>query len=276
MEFCNALNDLEPRIVVCLLMKDRQLVKTKAFRDPRYVGDPLNAVRVFNEKLVDELVLLDIGASREGKPPEFELIGRLARECQMPFAYGGGVKSVQDFERLISLGVEKVIISHAAVIDPTLISGASQVVGSQSVVVCIDISHRIDSPNDYEVTTLGNKLRTGLDAYEYAQKVQGLGAGEILLSNADNDGRRCGLDLTVVHRFLSAVDIPLTIVGGAGSYSDLFEAVMLFGTIGIGAGSIFIYQGRFDAVLLQYPVLDLKREMYKRSGIDSHSDFNLP
>ena len=178
---------LRPRIIPCLLIHNGGLVKTVRFGAPKYVGDPLNAVRIFNEKEVDELMVVDIDASRYSREPDYKLIANLALECRMPLSYGGGVKTVEQFDRIISLGVEKVAVSSAAVDDPTLISRAAARIGRQSVVAVIDVK-KSGLLRKAEVVTLNATKRSGLDPTAFAVKLQELGAGEIVLNNVDRDG----------------------------------------------------------------------------------------
>jgi cyclase len=243
---------LRPRIIPCLLLHNGGLVKTVQFGDPKYVGDPLNAVRIFNEKEVDELMVLDIDASRLGRAPNETLIAQLAAECRMPFCYGGGVKTVDQIERLIALGVEKVAVSSAAVDNPELITQAAERVGSQSVVAVIDV--KATGPlHRPEVVTINATRRTGLEPVAFARKLQDLGAGEIVLNSVDCDGKMHGYDLDLSERVRRAVRVPLTVVGGAGLLDDIRRLVQRHPIIGAGAGSLFVFKGKYRAVLINYP-----------------------
>ncbi|MES3013531.1 MAG: AglZ/HisF2 family acetamidino modification protein [Pseudomonadota bacterium] len=241
---------LRPRIIPCLLVHKGGLVKTVSFDKPKYVGDPLNAVRIFNEKEVDELMVLDIDASRDGRDPDYALIRNLAAECRMPLAYGGGVHSVEQFERLISLGVEKVAISAAAVADPALIGAAAARVGGQSVVVVLDVRRK---GSGYEVHTHNGTRATGLEAVEFARRAAAAGAGEIVINSIDRDGQMKGYDLDLVRRVREAVTLPMTVLGGAGSLTDIGALVREFGIVGAAAGSLFVFKGVYRAVLINYP-----------------------
>lgn len=243
---------LRPRIIPCLLIHDGGLVKTVQFGKPKYVGDPLNAVRIFNEKEVDELMVVDIDASRLGRAPNESLIAKLAAECRMPLCYGGGVKTVKQFEQLVELGVEKVAVSSAAVDDPDLVTRAAERVGSQSVVVVIDVkkSGLLHRP---EVVTLNATHRTALEPVAFARKLQDLGAGEIVLNSVDSDGMMHGYDLDLIDRVRQAVSIPLTVLGGAGSLDDIRGLVRCYPVIGAAAGSLFVFKGKYRAVLINYP-----------------------
>jgi cyclase len=243
---------LRPRIIPCLLIHNGGLVKTVQFKDPKYVGDPINAVRIFNEKEVDELMVLDIDASRLGKEPDESVIAKLAAECRMPFCYGGGVKTVEQVERLVSLGVEKVAVSSSAVNNPELISAAAKRVGNQSVVVVIDVKTK-GFFSQQEVVTLNATQRTGLDPVKFAHQVQELGAGEIVLNSVDRDGTMKGYDLDLVDRIKQKISIPLTVLGGAGSINDIRDLVKRHPVIGSAAGSLFVFKGKYRAVLISYP-----------------------
>lgn len=244
---------LRPRLIPCLLIQNGGLVKTVQFGSPKYVGDPLNAVRIFNEKEVDELMVVDIDASRLDRPPNETLIAQLAAECRMPLCYGGGVKTITQLERLISLGVEKVAISSAAVDDPDLVSHAAERVGSQSVVVVIDAKIGGILRNKTEVVTLNATKRTKLEPVTFARKMQDLGAGEIIINSVDRDGQMQGYDMELVARLRHAITIPLTVLGGAGSLDDIRQLVQNYPVIGAAAGSLFVFKGKYRAVLINYP-----------------------
>jgi cyclase len=241
---------LRPRIIPCLLVHKGGLVKTVGFDKPKYVGDPLNAVRIFNEKEVDELMVVDIDATRHGREPDYKLIANLASECRMPLAYGGGVRTVEQFERLVSLGVEKVSASAAAVADLGLVSAAAERVGGQSVVVVIDVRKK---GKGFEVFTHNGTKTTGLDAVEFARRAEAAGAGEIVINSIDRDGQMKGYDLDLVRAVRGAVTRPLTVLGGAGTLADMAGLVKEFGIIGAAAGSLFVFKGAYRAVLINYP-----------------------
>lgn len=252
---------LRPRLIPCLLIHNGALVKTVRFGAPKYVGDPLNAVRIFNEKEVDELMVVDIDASRYTREPDYKLIANLARECRMPLSYGGGIKTVEQFDRIIGLGVEKVAVSSAAIDDPTLISRAAARVGSQSVVAVIDVK-RSGLLRKPEVVTLNATKRSGLEPSVFAAKLQELGAGEIVLNNVDRDGEMKGYDFDLIDSVRNAITTPLTVLGGAGSLDDIRSLVSRYGFIGAAAGSLFVFKGRYRAVLINYPSLKEKLGIY--------------
>jgi cyclase len=243
---------LRPRLIPCLLIHQGGLYKTLGFGQPKYVGDPLNAVRLFNEKEVDELLVIDIDASREGRAPDYALIGHLALECRMPLCYGGGVKTVEHFDRLIGLGVEKVAVSSAAVDTPDLITRAAARVGSQSVVAVID-AKRTGLFRKPEVVTRNATQRTGLMPAQWAAKLQQLGAGEIVLNSVDRDGEMKGYDFDLIDPVREAVTTPLTVLGGVGTLDDVRSLVARYGIIGAAAGSLFVFKGKYRAVLINYP-----------------------
>jgi imidazole glycerol-phosphate synthase subunit HisF len=242
---------LRPRVIPALLIKDNALVKTKKFLDPKYVGDPLNAVKIYNELKVDELIVLDIDASINGLNPNEKLISRLAEECRMPLCYGGGVKKVEQFEKLVGLGVEKVAISSAAIENPRIINEAAKKVGSQSVVVVLDIKYN-NSLSKPLITTINGKNVSNFDLFEFVKKIEDLGAGEIVINCIDRDGMKNGYDIELVLNIRKISKLMLTLLGGAGSFNDIEELVTKVDTIGCAAGSLFIFKGKFDAVLINY------------------------
>lgn len=237
------------------------LYKTTSFASPKYIGDPLNAVRIFNEKEVDEIIIVDIDASRYGKDPDYKMISNLAKECCMPLCYGGGVKNVDQFKQIIELGVEKVAISSGAINDEKIISEAASKVGNQSVVGVIDIKKTglLKKP---EVVSLNATLRTGLDPVELAKKFQESGAGEIVLNFVDCDGKMKGYDFRLIDTMRSYISVPLTILGGAGSLEHLQELMRRYGIIGAAAGSLFVFKGKFRAVLINYPNKEEKERLF--------------
>ena len=256
---------LRPRIIPCLLVKEGGLVKTIGFENPKYVGDPINAVRIFNEKEVDELIVLDIDATHEKREPDYGMIENLAEECRMPLCYGGGVKSVQQVQRIIGLGVEKVAISSAALENPLIVKEASECVGSQSVVVVLDVKKH-GKGSHYEVFIHNGRTKTGSLPDVLARKMETLGAGEIVINSIDNDGAMKGYDLGLVEKIRESTNIPLTVLGGAGSLNDIGELINKHGAIGCAAGSLFVFKGIFRAVLINYPNRAEKDVLIENSG----------
>jgi imidazole glycerol-phosphate synthase subunit HisF len=255
---------LRPRIIPCLLVKDKGLVKTVNFKNPKYVGDPINAVRIFNEKEVDELMVIDIDATADNREPDYKMIENLAAECRMPLCYGGGVKTVEQAQRIFSLGVEKIAISSAAIENISLISEIAKVVGTQSVIVVIDVKKKL--LGGYEVCTHNGKKKTGKDPVEFAKQVQKLGAGEIVINSIDNDGIMKGFDFTIIDKIRQAVTIPMTVLGGAGSLEDISKVIEKYKIIGVSAGSLFVFKGVYKAVLINYPSKIDKAAMIKKSN----------
>lgn len=241
---------LRPRIIPCLLIKNGGLVKTVNFANPKYVGDPINAVRIFNEKEVDELIVLDIDATSQQREPNYALIKNLAAECRMPLCYGGGVNAIDQFQKIIGLGVEKVAISAAAVETPALISSACEKVGRQSIVVVMDVKK---TQQGDQVHTHNGSRATGLHPAQFARKIEGLGAGEVVVNAIDRDGVMKGYDLNLVRQVREAISLPITVLGGAGSLKDIRELISEFGIIGAAAGSLFVFKGVYRAVLISYP-----------------------
>lgn len=255
---------LRPRITPCLLVRDGGLVKTVQFKDAKYVGDPINVVKIFNEKESDELVVLDIDATMKGAEPDFKMIARLAVECRMPLCYGGGVKTAQQAKRIIGLGVEKVAISSAAMENPRLLAEIGQEIGSQSVVVVLDVKKRA-LRGGYEVYTHNGRKATGKDPVKVAAEAQALGVGEIVINSIDNDGMMKGYDLSLARKIRDATRLPMTVLGGAGSLADIGKLVETCGVVGAAAGSLFVFKGAYKAVLINYPSQAQKEELVHAS-----------
>ncbi len=248
---------LRARVIPCLLLKGAGLVKTVRFSQSKYVGDPINAVRIFNEKEVDELVLLDIEASRERREPNYELIGHIASEAFMPVCYGGGIVSLDQARRLVTLGVEKVAINSAAFTDPQLVRELAATLGTQSVVVGIDV--RKDWLGRYKVWNARDGKVLTANGDEQALAMEKLGAGEIFLNDVDRDGTREGFDETLIRQVSNRISIPLIACGGAGKLDDFRKAVNA-GASAVAAGSLFVFVGKYRAVMINYPKYsDLER-----------------
>lgn len=243
---------LRPRVIPCLLIHQGGLVKTVKFADAKYVGDPLNAVRIFNEKEVDEIMVVDIGATVRNCEPDYSLIAKLAGECRMPLCYGGGVKSAEQVERIVGLGVEKVAISSAAISDPSLITEAARRVGSQSIVVVLDVKQCGVIAKRYEAFTHNGRRSSGSHPVNLAQRAESLGAGELVINSIDRDGTLRGYDYALVDQVRDAVHVPITVLGGAGTQDDIASLIRRYGTVGAAAGSLFVFKGKYRAVLIQY------------------------
>jgi len=235
----------------CLLLQDGGLVKTVKFKKPRYVGDPINAVRIYNEMEVDELIFLDITATLESREPPFQLISQLASECFMPFTYGGGIKRIEDINKIFSLGVEKIAINTYAVEAPGFIEEAANLFGSQSIVVSLDVKKKFFG--NYEVRIHGGRKPTDFHPVHLAKRMEDIGAGEILLTSIDRDGTMKGYDIDIIRAVSKGVDIPVIACGGAGKVDDFFRAVRLGGASAVAAGSMAVYQGTNRAVLINFP-----------------------
>jgi cyclase len=262
---------LRPRIIPCLLVHKGGLVKTQQFKTPKYVGDPINAVKIFNEKESDELMVLDIDAAVNRVEPNYALIAKLAAECRMPLCYGGGVMTAEQASRIIDLGVEKVSVSSAAVADPALLTRMAYAIGRQSVVAVLDVRKRTGLFGDgYELCTHNARNTHKLDPIAFARQLQDAGAGEIVINSVDRDGEMKGYDLDLARRTRSELKVPLTILGGAGSLQHVGELLGACGVIGAAAGSLFVFKGPYRAVLINYPTPQQKDELC-RAALRSHS-----
>jgi cyclase len=242
---------LRPRIIPCLLLKNGGLFKSVRFKDHKYVGDPINAVKIFNEKEVDEIIIIDIDATAQSRDPDYKLIEALAAECRMPLCYGGGVKSVEQAQKIFSLGVEKVSISSEAVRNPQLISEIGNRVGSQSIVVVVDVKKNFFGK--YEIWTHNATRNTGKDPVDFAKEVEAFGAGEVTINSIDRDGMMKGYDFELIEKVRNAVSLPITVLGGAGTLNDIGNLISKHKVIGAAAGSLFVFKGVFKAVLINYP-----------------------
>ena len=257
---------LRPRIIPCLLVHKGGLVKTQGFKDPKYVGDPINAVRIFNEKESDELMVLDIDATVNKTPPDFALIGKLATECRMPLCYGGGVTSAAQAARIVDMGVEKVALSAAAIANPPLLTEVAAAVGRQSVVAVLDVRKRTGLfAKGYEVCTHNSKTGYKLNPVVLAQQLQDAGAGEIVINSVDRDGLMQGYDLELAAQFKQALKVPVTFLGGAGSLDHLRGLIVKLGVVGAAAGSLFVFKGKYRAVLINYPNPEQKLKLCREA-----------
>ena len=243
---------LRPRIIPCLLVHKRGLVKTEEFKQSKYVGDPINAVKIFNEKEVDELIVLDIDATVEGRGPDFEMIKNVAVECRMPFFYGGGVSSVEEAQKIVQLGAEKVAISAAAISDISLLKKVGNVIGVQSIVVVLDYKRK-GLFNKLEIFTHNGKRTTGIGLYDFVKQLKEIGVGEIVLNSIERDGKMNGYDIDTVERVREIFNGPITVLGGAGAMNDIKLLIDKFKIIGAAAGSLFVFKGKYRAVLINYP-----------------------
>jgi imidazole glycerol-phosphate synthase subunit HisF len=258
---------LRPRIIPCLLIHEKGLVKTVNFKNPKYVGDPINAVRIFNEKQSDELMVLDIDATAHNQEPDYQLIEKLASECRMPLCYGGGIKTPEQAQRIFSLGVEKVALSSAAVDNPELVSKIAERVGTQSAVVVLDVKKKL--LGGFEVYINNGKKATGKNPFELAHLFEKMGAGEIVINYIDNDGVMKGYDMGLVEKVRKEITLPLTVLGGAGTLDDIGKLISKFGIIGASAGSLFVFKGVYKAVLINYPSPEIKDELIRNNFLQN-------
>jgi cyclase len=239
------------RIIPCLLINNRGLYKTIRFKDSVYVGDPANALKIFNEKEVDELVILDITATKEKKKPNFKLLNELASECFMPLCYGGGITDLDEIRTLFNLGIEKVSLNSITFTKPELISEAAKIFGSQSIVGSIDVKKNLFGK--YQVHINSGTVNTKKDPVEYAQYLSNLGVGEIFLNSIDRDGTMSGYDIDLIRNVSASVPVPLIACGGAGRIEDFGTAIHQGGASAVSAGSFFVFHGKHRAVLITYP-----------------------
>jgi cyclase len=243
------------------LLRDGGLVKTVRFANPKYVGDPVNAVRIFNDKEVDEMAFLDIGATIRNSGPNFALLADIASEAFMPFAYGGGITTPNQAGRLFLLGVEKVVLNSALADNPRLMAEIVRMAGSSSVVAAIDVRRSL--LGRYTVTTRSGSRDLGRDPVEYAKAMEQDGAGEILLTAIDRDGTQSGYDRELIRRVAGAVSIPVIACGGAG-HLDHFREAVDDGASAVAAGSLFVFHGRHRAVLITYPEIAALSQLFSR------------
>ncbi len=244
---------LRPRIIPVLLIRNKGLVKTINFKNDKYVGDPINAVKIFNEKEADELMILDIDASTLNKSPNFDLIEKIALESKMPLCYGGGIKDVATAKKIIELGIEKVSLSSAIINSPDIVNNIANVIGRQSVVCVLDykLSGLFKTPN---IFINNGRNKTKFKLLNFVEKLNELGGvGELVINNIDNDGKLSGYDIENLSNVIDIYDGPITILGGASGLNDIKNLISKFPVIGAAAGSIFVFKGKYRAVLINYP-----------------------
>jgi cyclase len=243
-----------PRVIPCLLFADDGLVKTIRFKNPRYVGDPVNVISIFNKLEADEIVLLDIMASRHGRPPAFDMVARIADECTAPLSYGGGLRNLDDIRRIVDIGVEKVIINSRLAEGFDLVPQVAGIYGSQAVIVSIDAKRRLFG--GYNVVTHNASRSLGTDPVSHAKRAEAEGAGEIMLTSVDRDGVMEGYDIPLIRSVCESVSIPVIACGGAGERSHLVAPIKEGGASAVAAGSLFVYQNRERGVLINFPTQD--------------------
>lgn len=240
-----------PRVIPVLLLKNSGLVKTVQFKNPVYIGDPINAVKIFNDKEVDELIFLDITAGPVNKTPPFRLLADIASECFMPLCYGGGINSIDEIREVLNLGIEKVSINTFAAKNPGFIREASEKFGSSTIVVSIDVKKNFFGK--YEVYSNSGKINTKMDPVKFAVEMNKYGAGELLLNSIDCDGIMNGYDVELLKKVTGEVDIPVVACGGAGNLQHFKSAIQQGGASAVAAGSMFVFHGPRKGILISYP-----------------------
>jgi imidazole glycerol-phosphate synthase subunit HisF len=249
------------RVIPVLLVNKSKLVKTVKFRNEIYVGDPINAVKIFNDKGVDELIFLDITATVESREPDYAYLREIASECFMPLAYGGGIRTIDAVQKILSLGCEKVIINSYAIGNPDFIKESSAIFGNQSIVVALDIKRNL--LGRYEIHLKNGKQNTHIDAVEFSKKMEAFGAGELFINSIDRDGVMRGYDIDLLNKITSSISIPVIACGGAGNLKDLSTAVNSGGASAVAAGSMFVFHGPHRAVLINYPSENELLQLFK-------------
>lgn len=252
---------LKHRVIPCLLLHDRKLVKTRKFKDPKYVGDPINTVRIFNDKEVDEIIVLDIVASKKQRDPDYDMIEQIAGECFMPLCYGGGIRTVEQARQLFALGIEKICLQSAAIKNPSIITRIADRFGNQSVVASVDIKR--DWLGKYQLYSAATGKTLSQPWMDYMQKVVAAGAGEILLNAVDRDGTMQGMDISLIGEASSVLSVPLIAMGGVGSLADI-KAAINAGANAVAAGAFFVFYGPNRAVLISYPRYQDLEELWRQ------------
>lgn len=252
---------LRSRIIPCLLVHNKGLVKTVNFKQPKYIGDPINAVKIFNEKEVDELIVLDIDATKDERGPDFQMIKNLADECRMPFCYGGGITTAEQARKIISLGAEKVALSYSALNNLELCKEIGNLIGNQSIVVVIDVKKK-KLFSGYEIYTHNGTKKSKWKLHDLVEKLEEIGIGEIVINSIDNDGKMKGYDIDLVDIVREKCSIPMTVLGGAGTLNDIQNLISKFKIIGAAAGSLFVFKGKYRAVLINYPNKKERKPLY--------------
>ncbi len=250
-----------PRVIPCLLLRDNGLVKSVNFKDHRYIGDPLNAIKIFNDKKADELIFLDINASKENRITSLEFIKKLGDECNMPFSVGGGIKTIEDIKSIINAGAEKVCINSAAVIRPEFIREAVSIFGSSTIVVCMDVKKKLFGKKQVYINN-GTKS-TGISPLDFAIKMVEMGAGEIMVNSIDQDGKMQGYDTELIAQISKSIPIPVIALGGAGNINHMIDTAKEAKASALAAGSMFVYHGPRNAVLINLPTRKEISEKFK-------------
>jgi cyclase len=240
-----------PRVIPVLLLQNQGLVKSRRFKKHRYIGDPINSVKIFNDLNADELVFLDITASREHRSISLDFVRDVGEEASMPFAVGGGITTIKEIKNILNAGAEKIILTTASFLNPHLVSEAAALFGSSSIVVCIDVKKNMFGKE--QTWILGGSKSTGVSAVQFAEQMQEEGAGELIIQSIDRDGTMTGYDIPLLIKISQAVTIPVVALGGAGKLEDMKEVYSKSYVSALAAGSMFIYHGSRNAVLINYP-----------------------
>jgi len=251
---------LQTRVIPVLLLQNKGLVKTLKFNKSKYIGDPLNVIKIFNEKEVDELIFLDIDASKKGLEPNYKLIKEFASECFMPVCYGGGITNLEQIKKIFALGIEKVSINHTALKNTNLIKQAIEIYGSQSITISIDIKKSLFGK--YKIYNHVTKKTLKVSFLDYIKQIEELGVGEVLINNVDLDGTQTGYDITLLKEVVDNMSIPVIACGGASKLED-FKLVKEQANISaVGAGSFFVFHGKHNAVLITYPTYEELQKLF--------------
>ncbi len=251
------------RVIPILLLQNNGLVKTIKFKNPTYIGDPINAVKIFNEKEVDELAFIDIEATIKQKEPDYNKIEEIASECFMPLAYGGGIKNIEQIKRIFAIGVEKVIINSAIISNRNLISEGAKIFGNQSIVASVDVKK--DFFGKYVCYTNSGKNKVKLNLVEFVKYIENLGAGEIVLTSIDREGTFKGFDNDLIKLVSQNVQIPVVANGGASKIEDFESAINIGGASAVAAASLFVYKSQNRGVLINYPSQnELKEKLFEK------------
>ncbi|QFR48894.1 glycosyl amidation-associated protein WbuZ [Sulfurimonas lithotrophica] len=253
---------LQKRVIPCLLLHDGGLYKTEKFKKPRYIGDPINAIKIFNEKEVDELMFLDIDASVNNSEPNYQMIQDIASECFMPLCYGGGVKNVEQMKKIYSLGVEKISLSSHAIENLDFIKTAANIFGNQSVIVTIDVKK--DFWGKKKIFTHNGKKNTKLEPIDFIKKVESMGAGEIVVNSVDHDGIMEGYDIELLKTIKNEIKVPIIALGGAGKLTHIKDVFEKANVDAVACGSMFVYQGHLKGILINYPPYQQIQELLKK------------
>ena len=252
---------LQKRVIPCLLLHKGGLYKTVKFKKPTYIGDPINAIKIFNEKEVDELMFIDIDATVRNEEPNYKVIEDIASECFMPFCYGGGIKTIDQMQKIYSLGVEKISLSSSAVLNIELVREESEVFGNQSVIVTVDVKK--DFLGKYKVFINNGKKNTKLDVLEFIKRIEDFGVGEIVINSVDYDGMMNGYDYKLLKEIKQNTNVPVIALGGAGDLSHIKKVFVDSKVDAAAAGSLFVYQGPLKGVLISYPPYEKIQELLK-------------